>query len=172
VETALEKLLVSKHKKEMITYVTANPACFDELIELTSSVKNPYSWRAAWLLWSCMSENDPRVTSFVPELMGRLSESADNQKRELLKILWLMDIDETLEGLLFDQCVAIWEQISHQPSVRFNAFKLLLKIAKKHPEVNEEISALTEAQYIDTLSPGARKSVLKMIRSSEIGGGF
>jgi hypothetical protein len=172
VQTALEKLLISTHKKDMISYINANPAYFEELIRLILSGKNPYSWRAAWFLWSCMAENDQRVICFIPEWIGILAERPVNQKRELLKILWLMDIDETLEGLLFDQCVDIWEQINHQPSVRFNAFKLLLKIAKKHPELSVEISALTDTQYIDTLSPGARKSVLKMMRSSEIGGGF
>ena len=168
----MEKILTSTHKKDMISYLNANPACFEELICLALSDKNPFSWRAAWLMWSCMEENDKRVIRFVPELIGILSERPDNQKRELLKILWVMNIDETSEGLLFDQCVAIWEQLNHQPSVRFNAFRLLIKIVKKHPELAEEIVTLTEPQYMETLSPGVRKSILKMMLRSGVSRAF
>ena len=60
-ETALENILTSSYKAEMISYINTHPNDFEEAIELAVSNKQPYSWRAAWLLWSCMEKNDPRI---------------------------------------------------------------------------------------------------------------
>ena len=57
-ETALEKTLTSCYKHEMISFMENHPEAFDEAIQLTVSDKQPYSWRAAWLLLSCIEEND------------------------------------------------------------------------------------------------------------------
>ena len=54
--------------------------------------------------------------------------------------------------------------INKSPSVRVNAFKFIVEIAKKHPELIKEISFLTQDHYLDSLSPGAKHSVLKLMR--------
>jgi hypothetical protein len=36
----------------LISYLSAHPEYFEEAITLAISDKQPYSWRAAWLLWS------------------------------------------------------------------------------------------------------------------------
>lgn len=162
-ETALEKILTNTHKPEMIAYVAAHPESFEEAIQLAISDKQPYSWRAAWLLWSCMTKNDKRIQKYIKEIITVLPKRKDNQKRELLKIIEQLELKEAYEGILFDYCVSIWEKTDKQPSVRFNAFKILAKIAKKHPELLKEISSLTENQYTESLSPGVIKSVTKII---------
>ncbi len=67
-ETSLEHLLISSHKDEMIVYMVAHPEDFEEAIKLAISNKQPYSWRSAWLLWSCMEENDQRVQGYIKGL--------------------------------------------------------------------------------------------------------
>ena len=74
-----------------------------------------------------------------------------------------MELDEKYEGVLFDICMDIWEQISKAPSVRINALRLIIKIADKHPELRQEISFLTQDHYLESLSPGARHSALKLM---------
>jgi hypothetical protein len=39
-----------------------------------------------------------------------------------------------------------------------------VKIAKKHPELAKEISFLTEDHYLESLSPGAKNSVSKLMK--------
>ena len=58
----------------------------------------------------------------------------------------------------------IWEQINKTPSVRINALKFIIKIAKKHPDLAKEITFLTEDHYLESLSPGAKNSVTKLMK--------
>jgi hypothetical protein len=74
-----------------------------------------------------------------------------------------MELSDEIEGKLFDICVNIWGKLGKQPSVRYNAFKLMVKIIKKHPDLSKEILFLTESHYTDSLSDTVNKSISKMI---------
>ncbi|MFC2136814.1 hypothetical protein ACFLTE_01430 [Bacteroidota bacterium] len=163
-ETAIEQILKNSYKEEMISYMNAHPEDFEEAIELAISNKQPYSWRAAWLLWSCIEENDKRIKRHIKRIINALESKTENHQRELLKILLKMELNEEYEGFLFNLCVNIWERINKNPSVRFTAFMVIVKIAKKHPELFHEITLLTQNQYLDSLSPGIKKSISKMIK--------
>jgi len=162
-ETALEHVLMSMYKEGMIDFINKHPEAFDEAVRLALTNKQPYAWRAAWLLWSCMCENDKRIAPYVTDIVNALNGKNDGHQRELLKILYLMDIDDTHEGFLFDLCVGIWEKINKQPSVRINALKIVIKIAQKHLELYNEISFLTQSHYVETLSPGVKNAVERLI---------
>jgi len=165
-ESALEKTLTSCYKNEMISFMKAHPECFEKAVELAVSDKQPYSWRAAWLLWSVIEENDQRIKKFIKRIVNAAKTKSDSHQRELLKILLMMELDEKYEAVLFDICMGIWEQISKAPSVRVNALKLIVKIANKHPELKKEILFLAQDHYLESLSPGARHSVKKIMMNS------
>jgi len=143
-----------------------HPEAFDEAIQLAVIDKQPYSWRASWLLWSAMKDNDPRVRGSIRKIIAVLPSLKDGQQRELFKILYKMELDKEIEGRIFSLCVDVWEKIHKQPSVRWNAIQLILKISKKHPDLLHEILLLTQEQYMETLSPGVRYSISKLIGSS------
>jgi hypothetical protein len=166
-ETELEKVLMNFYKEEMILYLKNHPEGFEEAVQLAVTDKQPYSWRAAWLLWSCMEENDNRVKSQIPGIIKSLKGKKDGHQRELIKILYLMDLDENHEGILFDHCISIWERINKKPSVRFNAFKMIVRISRKYPELSQEIGFLLQDHYLDTLSKGVRHSLMRMINGLE-----
>jgi hypothetical protein len=163
-ESALEHVLMSFYKEEMISFMDNHPEYFEEAIQLAVSDKQPYSWRAAWLLWSCMKENDRRVQKHIKTLINAVTTKNDGHQRELLKILSQMELKEEHEGLLFNISMNLWEQIDKNPSVRLTALKFIIKIVKKHPELSQEIYSLTQEQYLETLSPGAKKSTLKLMK--------
>ena len=147
----------------MISFMDTHPEFFEEAIELAISDKQPYSWRAAWLLWSCMEENDKRIQKYIKKIVDTLETKDDGHQRELIKILLKMELKEDYESILFDHCMDIWEQINKTPSVRVNALKFIIKIAKKHPELAKEIAFITEDHYLESLSHGAKNSVSKMM---------
>jgi len=163
-ETALEHILTSSYKVDMISYMDAHPQDFEEAIKLAISNKQPYSWRAAWLLWSCMEENDRRIQGYIKNIINTITTKNDDHQRELLKILLQMELNEKYEGFLYNVCVTVWEKINKKPSVRLTAFKIILKIVKNHPDLSNEIIFLTQNQYLDSLSPAAKKSISKMIK--------
>jgi len=159
----LEHVLMTFYKEGMIAFMHETPEAFEEAIALAVENKQPYSWRAAWLLWSCIDENDSRLQKHIKTIISSLKGKDDGHQRELLKILYIMELSDEDEGYLFDFCISIWEKVLKKPSVRIMAFKFILKIARKYPELKEEISFLTENRFLETLSPGIKNSVLKMI---------
>jgi hypothetical protein len=163
-ETALEWILTNTYKADMILYLAHHPEDFKETIELALTDKQPYSWRAAWLLWSCMEKNDQRIKEHLKSIIDNISDKNDEHQRELLLILQKMEINEDLEGILFNHCVTVWEQTGKKPSVRYTAFKILVKIAKKHPELSNEIVFLTQNQYMDSLSATVKRSISRIIK--------
>ncbi len=162
-ETRLEHILTHSYKAGMIDHLTTHNDDFVEAIQLAVADKQPYSWRAAWLLWSCMEENDPRIRPHIRTIIDTIPSKKDGHQRELLKILQQMEISEEDEGYLFDLCVTIWEKINSRPSVRYRALKTILSIAGRHPSLFNEIKCLTEDHYMDTLSPGIKNAVYRMI---------
>lgn len=163
-ETPLENILAKSYKQEMILYIESNPNAFEELIELAIANKQPYSWRAAWLLWSCMENNDKRIKKQIPTILENLEVFKDGHQRNLINILQKMQINEEHEGRLFDVCVNIWVDIDKQSSVRFKAFECIVELTKSYPELYNEVTTLTEEQYIDPLSQGIKKSIDKKIK--------
>ena len=166
-ETGLEHILTNSYKADMISYLEAHPEDFEETIKLAISDKQPYSWRAAWLLWSCMDKNDQRIKKYIKDIINTLTTKNDDQLRELFIILQQLELDEEYEGVLFNNCVNVWEKINKKPSVRYNAFKLIIKIAKKHSDLSHEVVFLTQNQYMDSLSDTVKKSISKMIKELE-----
>lgn len=162
-ETALEHVLTSFYKEGMIDFMNTHPEAYQEAINLAISDKQPYSWRAAWLLWSCMEENDQRIQGHIKDIINAIDTKKDGHQRELIKILLIMELNEEQEGYLFSLCVNLWQKINKTPSIRYTAFKGILKIIKKYPELHNEINFLTENQYMETLSPGVKCSLSRMI---------
>jgi hypothetical protein len=163
-ESVLENKLVSSYKVEMISFMNSHPEFFEEVIELAVSDKQPYSWRAAYVLWSVIDENDRRIQKHIKKIVNAVKTKSDGHQWELLKILLKMELDEKYESVLFDICMNVWEQINKAPAVRVNALKMIIKIANKQPKLQKEISFLTQDQYLQSLSPGARHSVRKLMK--------
>jgi hypothetical protein len=161
-ESVLENKLMTLYKKQMISFLKSYPEHFDEAIQLAISDKQPYSWRAAFLLCDCMEENDKRIQNHIKSIINCIKKKADGHQRELLKILYKMKISEKYKGQIFNICMNLWEQINKDPSVRMMAFKFIAKIVKEHPELLDEINILTQDHYLESLSPGVKRSLEKI----------
>ncbi len=46
---------------------------------------------------------------------------------------------------------------------RFNAYKMIVRISRKYQELSQEIGFLLQDHYLETLSPGVRHSLIRMI---------
>ena len=110
-----------------------------------------------------MEENDRRVRKHVRKLTELIPQANSSLQREVLKLLLKMSIQEKQEGKLFEHCVEIWKKPKIQPGTRYYAFKTLLKISEKHPELREEVLFLAEPHYINSLSPGIARSITKLV---------
>lgn len=157
-------LLGRLRKAELLAFLEKNPDLFEETIKVCLGDIEPQSWRAAWLVYHYMDDNDPQLHPYLDAILERLPAKGDGHQRELLKIIDRMKLDEEQESMLFDICFTIWEEIDKSPSPRGMAFLILLKMAQKYPELKNEISHLTQPHYMDTLSPGIKHSMNKILR--------
>lgn len=164
-EPSLEYILGSLYKEEMTAWLHQHPERLDEMAVLAMSSQKPFGWRAAWLLGSCIEKNDPRIISYLPQIIRIIPQREQGHQRELLKLIAFFDIPEELEGELFDSCVTIWEKIHNRPGVRYTAFLMLIKIAEIHPELYHELSFLLQDHYLETLSPGIRNAMERKFRA-------
>jgi len=155
----LNDILSSRiNRSQLFSLFDAHPEKLEEAILLALSNKQPYAWRASWILSHYMKTNDPRFLEYSTELIKAIRFKKDGHQRELIRILQKLDLNDDNEGLLFDECMTIWESINKRPSVRIFAFKFIVDMVKKYPELNNEIKHLTQSQYQETLSPGLLRS--------------
>lgn len=168
-EEPIENILGSRfNKAKFVSYLQNNPSEFDKTLQIALSDLQPQAWRAAWVIGHCMSKNDVRIQPYVKPFIEFLNKAKDGHQRELLKILIRMEIDEDLEGILFDQCATIWEDISKSPSVRVVAFRFMAQVAKNYPELKNEIEFFCQDHYVDSLSPGIKNSLKKLMKSAKL----
>ena len=166
-DASLDLVLARFQKAEMLKYMDAHPEDFEKAIQVAVSDEDHASWRAAWLVHTCMEDNDERLRPNLAKLVSAIDGKKDGHQRELMKILLRMDLDEDAESYLFDHAVTLWESVKKTPSVRYIAFRVMVKVAEHYPELVHEILVLTQPQYINSLSPGIKNSILKMIRKLE-----
>lgn len=163
-QSQLRSKLISSYKEEMVAFLKSQPEYFNEAINLAISDDQPFAWRSAFYLGSCMEDNDARVKKYIKPILACIKNKNDGHQRELLKILYRIKLSDKQEGMVFDICIRLWEQISKDPSVRMTALKFILKIAKPHPELLNEIKPLVQDHYLELLSPGVKKSINRMIQ--------
>ena len=158
-QDSIENILANRfNKEELSAFINKHPHEFENAVTIALSDNHPLAWRAAWLLSNSIEKNDSRIQVQINNIIKVIKFKMDGHQRELLKILEKMKIDEDQEGQLFDVCMTIWEGINKTPSVRIVAFRIIVKIAKKYPELKDEIEYLTQRHYSETLSEGIKRS--------------
>ncbi len=163
-ETPFEQVLLSSYKQGMISYMHSHPEAYSEAVSLAVSDKQPFSWRAAQLLWSCIKPDDPRIRRHLKKIITYLPFAVDNQKSQLFKILLLMNIPNNLGGLVLEESINCWKDITKMASLRFRALMMLLVISKRFPELSHEISLLHNEHFFSTFSPGVKRSAKRLFR--------
>lgn len=163
---SLENILTGRLRKQtLVSFLEKHPELFEETVEVSLGDIQPQAWRAAWLIGNYMERNDARLLPHVDSILSKMRNKGDGHQRELLKILNKLELTKDQEGILFDICLTIWEEIHKSPSVRGTAFQTILLIVKKYPELKSEMEYLTQPHYTETLSPGIRHSFYRMIGS-------
>ena len=161
--TELERVLIESFKDEMVTYMKKKPEKIVELVELAILDKEHLSWRAAYILNTVMKKKDARVQPKTNDVINAIANKPDGHRRELLKILLKLELSEEQESRLVDICISLWKDIDTKPSVRFYAFRMLMSIAEKYPDLENEIRLLTSDLYMDSLSQGIRRVIKKRL---------
>ncbi len=162
--TPLEEVLMKAGKDGAVAYLRENPEDLNEAICLALTDKQPYSWRAAWLLSNYIQINDDAIRKHTCKIISALPDKKGGHQRELMRILLQMELRGKSESILFDYCVSLREQINKSPSIRYTAFKHIRKTVQRHPALKKEISFLFRRQFLAPLTDGTRRVILKMLK--------
>ena len=152
-------------KEEIVTLVKSDESYILQLLELALTDRSQDGWRASWVLANVFDRNDQRVVERLDEIIALIPKLPYSHQREFLRIIQLMELTEEQDGVVFALAVGLWEDLGKQGSVRYNAFKCILKIADKHPELKNEIHLWSAPCYLDSLSKGIRHSIVKMLET-------
>ena len=149
------------HKESMLRKVRADENNINLLLEWSMLKEQPLGWRAIWILKQVLKKNDPRLLPHIDKVLDHFTTFNESQKREWLKTLEHQLINEDQEGLLFDLCVTEWKKIQNHPALRASSIQVIFKLLKKYPELKDELNHLMGAEYLETLSPGIRRIILR-----------
>ncbi len=165
IKSDLEALFKDKHlKQRIINQLNNNKKEFESFFLFSISDEEPLAWRAAWLIRDCLIKNDERLVGKGLMITKAIKGKSDGHQRELLKNLTYIVLDEDFEGYLFDECMTIWETLACIPSTRITAFKTMMRIAEKYPELKQDLKLLTGPEYTENLTPGIAASLRKELK--------
>ncbi len=161
--TDFERVMVEGYKEDMIAFMAEHQRAFGEALKLATTDRQPYAWRAAWLVETRMEDNDRRVRPAIGAMLAAVPDRPEGHQRELLKILLRLELGDEEEGTLFNLAVAWWEDVSRRPSLRWFAINFILRMLEKYPDLSGEVRLLVRPAYLKALSPGIRRSVEKRL---------
>ncbi len=163
----LELLLSKYFKTKAVQTIREYPELIEQILPICLTNKPPMCWRAAWVTRSAMDKNDAQAIPYIDRFLQVLPKKEDGHQRELIKLLQMLELTNDQESVLYDISVSIWESVGKQSSVRYVAIENILEMVSKYPELHNELEAITQPQYLNSLSPGIKKGILKALAEIE-----
>jgi len=150
-------------KAELMAHLKEHPEYFEEAVQLGLSLTDPFNWRAVWALREAYGKGNIKLLPYLDEIIDTLPKTKEGHQREWLKTVMAYPLNEEQEGKMFDICLTLWEQPGKAPAIRHSAFIFLARVIKKYPELWNELAPITDEEYLDSLTPGVRHSVEKLL---------
>ena len=150
--------------KDLMAKMKKDATLFGHILEIGCQDDSAITWRAIWCIRHCIEPNDLRIKQHSKRIINNLNSRHEGLKRESLKLLELIDWDESEESSLFDHCIIEWQNTKNKPALRITAFKIMVSIAEKYPDLFGEIEVFMHKRYYAQLSPGIQKTYFKIVK--------
>ena len=170
--------LVDKLKKELIELLSwrkpkdnfmaigERKAFRPYLREIALSDHPQLNWRAAWIMSNMETAIVQETFPSAQELIERLAtKSKDGYRREILKVLVHIELNEDEEGALYDAALKMWEDLTLAPAARLYALRAMIRISKLYPALNQEILAYYDDHYLQGVSPGIAQQMRQIFNA-------
>jgi hypothetical protein len=152
--------LLSTPNDKAVEYICSRD--FELWLKLALS-SHERGWKAAWLINQAAKSCRLPLQKYDGNICKAIPGKSSNQKRELLKLLEQVELHEENEGIIFDVAISCWEDLKAQSSCRMVGFRLMTKVAKKHPELICEIKSMSDERFLGGLTNGIKNSILKRL---------
>lgn len=144
--------ILEEHSKEqsvlLANYIGNDKKRFARLMQLFLEDEYRVVQRAAWII-SIVAEKHPElIEPHLFALVGRMQEPGlpVAVKRNVVRILQHISIPESLEGPVMNACFEFLADPKETVAVRCFSMTVLGNLAKKYPEIAQELVSIVEDQ--------------------------
>ena len=151
----------------LVHYIGKDTKRFSHLMELFFSDDNRLAQRAAWVMSHCVEKQPQLATPYIKKLVNQLYKSNEDAiKRNILRILQLIDIPEPLWGETLEKCFEYLASNNEAIAIRAFSMTIAYNISQHVPEIKCELKALIE-EIIIFGSPGLKSRGTKIAKKLE-----
>jgi len=171
IQDSLEEFLLEEISMNRLMIINESGIVDAELIErlwqIMISNKSPIAWRAAWTIWHFTNKRKELMRPYIDKIIkGLLQYKHDGQKREMLKVLQLFDIESLEMGKLLDICYSFLINPKESLAVRVHAMQIIFNISEIEPDLKPELKS-TLLFYMPNTSPGFKGRANKLLKEME-----
>lgn len=126
------------------------------LWEIMLENKQPLAWRSAWVMYHLVYENKELARPYIHKITEQLPHFPfDGQKREMLKVLMLFDVQDLDMGKLVGLCFEMMMSPKESLAVNVHAMQMIFNISEIETELKAELK-----QAIEFLLPEAKAGMI------------
>lgn len=144
----IKQILSTSSKKKidfLISEIKKKPSIAQQLLSLALLNEYPFSWRAAWALSHYSKMNKRFIEAHQDRIILKLQEiHHPSQVGCLLITLNNIQLNSENLGIVADVCIAMLKGEIEVGYVKMYAMELMLKIAKRYPELSAEFIEVVE----------------------------
>jgi hypothetical protein len=146
----LKTLILKEHSKaqrERITkYIGDDPKKFTELVDIFLTGPYRITQRAAWPLSYCVEQNHSLIKPHILTLLKFVErpDAPDAVKRNIVRLLQFIEIPKRNQGRIANLCFTFLLDKKEPIAVRVFSMRVLGNLAKKMPELKNELIPLIE----------------------------
>jgi hypothetical protein len=138
----LRQPLSKQHILLIASLVEKRPELLEYVFEIINKNHQKDAMRASWLLSHLWDRSPQLLRSFQHELTELLIQTdSDSVRRNILRILDGMPVNESKMGTLVDLCMKWMLSENHAIAVRCNAMQILFRICQVEPDLSGEVKA-------------------------------
>lgn len=170
----IREALIQEHSKtqkdKIVAYVGNDKTRFAELMTLMLTAEYRVAQRAAWPVSYCVEKHPALIKPWFSKMIKKMDDKTahDAIRRNALRILEDIDIPEKYGGEIFEISNRYLHDIKEPVAVRTFSLSVMGNIAKKYPELKNEVTHNAESLLhcgIPALESRSRK-VLRQLSTS------
>ncbi|MEL7532758.1 MAG: hypothetical protein AAFN10_15675 [Bacteroidota bacterium] len=158
------------HMVEIAEWVGEDPKRFAEVWRLVNCGEEPTAPYASWLMDFCLQLHPNHLLPYRKGAFDLLQQPLHNMiHRNIVKHLYRVEIDEEIEGELYDLAINKISNPQVEVAIRVHCMNIAWKIAEPYPELREELRLVIEG-HIGDGSAGFKsrgKRILKWIEKAK-----
>jgi len=148
----LKEAVLKEHSKrqcdKIVRYIGNDPKKFSELIKVFLNGPYRVTQRIAWPLSYCVEKNTTLIHPHLSQILKFVQRPGvhDSVKRNAARLLQFIDIPTRHQGDVADICFKFFSDTKESIAVRVFSMSVLAKLAKKIPELKNELIPIIEDQ--------------------------